>query len=99
MFGRKAILPIDVNIDEKEPDTMLMNQEEPAIAEVVDVMSEQHLKVLESVKQSMQQAQTIQKHAYYKKHASKHSFEIGEMVMKKTLEEESGLEASWTHLL
>eukprot|EP00731_Ephydatia_muelleri_P025782 Em0017g865a len=83
MFGRKAILPIDINIDEKEPDMMLMNQEEPAIAEVVDVMSEQRLKVLESVKQSIQQAQIKQKHAYDKKHASKHSFEVGEMVIKK----------------
>ncbi|KAL5493673.1 hypothetical protein EMCRGX_G014883 [Ephydatia muelleri] len=64
MFGRKAILPIDINIDEKEPDMMLMNQEEPAIAEVVDVMSEQRLKILESVKQSIQQAQIKQKHAY-----------------------------------
>ena len=83
MFGRKAILPIDINIDEKEPDMMLMNQEEPAIAEVVDVMSEQRLKILESVKQSIQQAQIKQKHAYDKKHASKHSFEVGEMVIKK----------------
>ena len=66
MFGRKAILPIDINIDEKEPDMMLMNQEEiePAIAEVIDVMSEQCLKVLESVKQSIQQAQIKQKHYY-----------------------------------
>ena len=58
-------------------DIMLMNQEEPAIAEVVDVMSEQHLKVLVSVKQSIQQAQIKQKHT------SKHSFEVGEMVIKK----------------
>ena len=79
MFGRNlAILPIDINIDEKEPDMMLMNQEEPAITEVIDVMSEQRLKVLESVKQSIQQAQIKQKHAYDKKHASKHSFEVGE---------------------
>ena len=83
MFGRKAILPIDINIDEKEPDMMLMNQEEPAIAEVIDVMNAQHLKVLESVKQSIQQAQIKQRQAYDKKHASKHSFEIGELVMKK----------------
>ena len=77
MLGRKAILPIDINIDEKEPDMMLMNQEEPAIAEFIDVMSEQCLKVLEFVKQSIQQAQIKQKQAYDKKHASKHSFEVG----------------------
>ena len=46
-------------------------------------MSEQCLTVLEPVKQSIQQAQIKQKHAYDKKHASKHSFEVGEMVMKK----------------
>ena len=80
MFGRKAILPIDINIDKKEPGMMLINQEEPAHAEVIDV---KRLKVLESVKQSMQQAQIKQKHAYDKKHASKHSFEVGEMVIKK----------------
>ena len=80
MFGRKAILPIDINIDKKEPGMMLMNQEEPTHAEVIDV---KRLKVLESVKQSMQQAQIKQKHAYDMKHASKHSFEVGEMVIKK----------------
>ena len=74
---RKAIRPIDIKIDEKEADMILMNQEEPVIAEVIDVMSEQCLKVLESVKQSIQQAQIKQKHAYDKKHASKHSFEVG----------------------
>ena len=62
---------------------MLMNQEEPAITEAVAAMSEQRLKVLESVKQSILQAQITQKHAYDKKHASKHSFEVGEMVIKK----------------
>ena len=83
MFGQRAILPIDINIDDKEPDMMLMNQEEPAIAEVIDAMGEQRLKVLESVKQSIQQAQIKQNQAYDKKHASKHSFEVGELVMKK----------------
>ena len=66
MFDWKAILPIDIKTDEKEPYMLLMHQEVPAIAEVIDVMSEQHLNVIVSVKQSIHHAQIKQKHAYDK---------------------------------
>lgn len=56
----------------------------------------QHLKVLQSVKQSIEQAQIKQKGTYDKKYASKHSFEVGS---SKTLEEESEPEGSWTHFM
>ena len=76
-FGRALSIHNFLLISTLVTDIMLMNQEEPAIAEVVDVMSEQRLKVLVSVKQSIQQAQIKQKHT------SKHSFEVGEMVIEK----------------
>ena len=80
MFGRKAVLPIDVEMDIASP---YINDEAEPLGSVTERLSEQRLKTLTMVKECIHQAQYKQKDAYDRKHAPSNSYVIGDLALKK----------------
>ena len=82
MFGCRAIMPVDIEIDKETPIT---NNEAKSGADI-ERLSEQRLETLTMAKMLIQKAQTKQKDVYDRKHSLPNSFSIGEFVLlKKTL--------------
>ena len=76
MFGRRAVLPIQLGIQDESLLTMALDDQ------VVEKHMECQKKVLESVKKNII-AQTKQKEQYDKKHANPEVFKLGSIVLKK----------------
>ena len=66
MFGRKAVLTIDVEMDIASP---YINDEAEPLGLVIERLSEQRLKTLTMVKECIHRAQKKQKDPYDRKHA------------------------------
>ena len=79
MFGRKAVLPIDVEMDIASP---YINDEAEPLGSVIERLSEQRLKTLTMVKECIHRAQKKQRDAYDRKHALSNSYVIGDLVLK-----------------
>ena len=77
MFGRKAVLPIDVEMDIASP---YINDEAEPLGSVIERLSEQRLKTLTMVKVCIHRAQKKQKYAYDRKHTLFNSYVIGDLV-------------------
>ena len=58
MFGRKAVLPMDVEMDIASP---YINDKSEQLGSVIERLSEQRLKTLTMVKECIHLAQTNQK--------------------------------------
>ena len=80
MFGRKAVLPIDVEMNIASP---YINDEAEPLGSVIERLSEQRLKTLTMVKECIHRAQKKQKDVYDRKHALSNSYVIGDLVFKK----------------
>ncbi|XP_019857055.1 PREDICTED: uncharacterized protein LOC109585419 [Amphimedon queenslandica] len=79
MFGRKAILPID--LQEGSTPSVPMNQDE--IAEAIEVMTNNRIDIFENVKENIAKAQNKQKKLYDMKHSNPCKFKIGASVLVK----------------
>ena len=79
MFGRRAIMPVDIEIDKETP---IINNEATSGVDI-ERLSEQRLKTLTMAKMLIQKAQKKQKDVYDRKHSLPNSFSIGEFVLKK----------------
>lgn len=83
MFGRKAILPIDIEVDDKQPENILAKFSEgddfEAIQTILNNRSENNKKAKENIKR----AQEKQKQIYDRKHAKPGAFTVGEKVLIK----------------
>ena len=89
MFGRRAILPIQLGTRDESLLTMALDDQ------VVEKNMECQKKVLESVKKNIIIAQTKQKEHYDKKHANPEVFKLGSIVLKKDFSRKSELEGKW----
>uniref|UniRef100_A0A1X7T8J4 Integrase catalytic domain-containing protein n=1 Tax=Amphimedon queenslandica TaxID=400682 RepID=A0A1X7T8J4_AMPQE len=79
MFGRKAILPID--LQEGSTPSVAMNQDE--IAEAIEVLTNNRIDIFENVKENIARAQNKQKKLYDMKHSNPCKFKIGASVLVK----------------
>ena len=70
MYGRRAVLPVDINIDEREAeDLLLVEEEDNAVNDAVEAMTKKRVELLDIAKCNILKAQKKQKEAYDKKHA------------------------------
>ena len=81
MFGRKATLPIDIDVEKPE----VLQSDSVIPTESVDVLTNIRITLLKEVKNNISQAQQKQKEAYDRKHANPSTFEVGATVLKRDL--------------
>ena len=83
MFGRKALLPIDIDSCEKDPKCLLDHLDEEANSEVVEYLTTVRLEKLNQAQENIKKAQIKQKEHYDKKYAHPNGFLVGDKVLKK----------------
>ena len=88
MFGWRAVLPIDLEIEKKDCKDVLGQQEQynPQANRSITAIerSTQHCQqLLEAAKANIKRQQEKQKELYDKKHASSNTFIVGQEVLKK----------------
>ena len=82
MFGRKATLPIDVELQKASPEEVCQKfytLDEPNTSAILS----EHAQRLETAKQNILVAQLKQKENYDQKHAKPERFQINQVVLKK----------------
>ena len=82
MFGRKATLPIDLNIDQRQPEDKVVVNLELSVSGLENFTAHQQ-EIIQQTKVNIQQAQQKQKEAYDRKHAHPDAFQVGAYVLKK----------------
>ena len=82
MFGRRAVLPIDLEVDDRDPDDILQQQHTYQVTDLEQITSHRQ-ELLEAAQANIKRAQDKQKDQYNKKHASPNAFVVGEKVLKK----------------
>lgn len=85
MFGRKAAIPIDIDMLKSEPDSRLQqylqsNQLSPA---TLDMLTDQRKQIIEQTKMNIKHAQEKQKQQYDRRRANPSLYTIGAKVLKK----------------
>lgn len=83
MFGRKAILPIDIDSCKKDSKLLLDHLDEEADSEAIQHITTVRLEKLNQAQENIKKAQRKQKEQYDKKHAQPNSFLVGDKVLKK----------------
>lgn len=82
MFCRRAILPIELNLQQDDPEKAAAECLQLDNLDVAQVQSE-HMVRLEKAKENIVAAQEKQKAVYDKKHAKPSRFTVGQLVLKK----------------
>ena len=83
MFGRKAILPIDIELDDTLPETLLSRYNEGDDHECIEAITKSRAEILKKAKDNINKAQAKQKYIYDRKHANPKAFTIGKKVLVK----------------
>ena len=84
MFGRKATLPIDLDMMKNTNDEETKNQDLHETQTMdVDRLTERRKELIEEAKLNIKEAQKKQKEAYDRKHARPEGFQVGMKVLKK----------------
>lgn len=81
MFGRKAYLPVEVNVEKASPEELLVKWQQSDSA-VVDTTARCQ-QVVEHAKRNIKKAQEKQKHYYDLKHAKPCIYDVGAKVLLK----------------
>ena len=86
MFGRKATLPIDLDMAKQTGDEKMRKQlqhgEELAVSEV-EWLTNKRQEIIKEAKCNIKKAQEKQKEIYNRKHARSENFRVGNKVLKK----------------
>lgn len=83
MFGRKALLPIDIDSCEKDPELLEDEFNKEVSSEALQHITTVRLEKLNQARVNIKKAQEKQKEQYDKKHAQPNTFLVGEKVLKK----------------
>ena len=83
MFGRKAILPIDLDVERPNAAKLLEDIEEANTGQSLEVLTSHRMEVLQEVKKNITLAQKKQKKQYDKKHSNAACYSVGAKVLKK----------------
>jgi hypothetical protein len=82
MFGRKAVIPVEIDFEPKSGSDMLEMYNESTRNDASDYHSNRHI-VLQNAKQNIQIAQQKQKEQYDRKHSIPCKYKVGDNVLKK----------------
>ena len=83
MFGRKAILPIDLDVERPNAAKLLEDIEETDTGQSLEVLTSHRMEVQQEVKKNITLAQKKQKKQYDKKHSNAACYSVGAKVLKK----------------
>ena len=83
MFGRKALVPIDIDCCEKDPELLKDEFNQEISSEAIQHITTVRLEKLNQARVNIKKAQEKQKEQYDKKHAQPNAFLVGEKVLKK----------------
>ena len=85
MYGRRAVLPIDIEMDEIRHTIIYKNCDvkESDTTSIMASLTEQRLEILQIAKENIQKAQKRQKSTYDRKHSSPNAFAVGQLVLRK----------------
>ena len=83
MFGRKALLPVDVVSRQTPPEVLLGRMAEEDDFQVIERITTDRLEKLGKAKEKIKKAQEKQKEQYDRKHAQPDAFLVGQKVLKK----------------
>ena len=84
MFGRKAVLPIEIDFEKREADELFHQYTTESIAaNHIQVLTDQRLQNLQLARKNITRAQEKQKEMYDRKHACPGSFVMEDLVLKK----------------
>ena len=85
MFGRKAILPVDLDVEEVDAADLVKEYEDDIheSATSLESLTTQRKNILQKVKSNILEAQTKYKNQYDRKHATPLKFKVGSMVLMK----------------
>ena len=105
MFGRKALLPIQLETNGDDPNKVLHEfQNAPALDEnsaLLEKLIEGRSTLIEEAKANIETAQEKQREHYNQKHANPEAFLVGSKVLikrfypKKTTRGQNGLQVAW----
>jgi hypothetical protein len=98
MFGRKAILPVDLAADKSNPDTILQkfNKEQELLPSHVMRAAEQLQEILLSAKTNIAAAQQRQKEQYDRKTFKPGTFDVAEEMLLCDFTCQKRKEEKWT---
>ena len=82
MFGRKATLPIDVELQKASPEEVCQKYHTLDEPNTTAILTE-HAQLLETAKKNILVAQQKQKENYDRKHAKPERFQVNQLVLKK----------------
>ena len=83
LFGRKAILPVEIEVAKEQPAQIVSEPEKDIDTEAVKHLSEKRIEILKSACDNIRNAQAKQKLIYDRKHACPNSYRVGDVVLKK----------------
>ena len=86
MFGRKAVIPIDLDVEKPNAAQLLQEREEASVDQpgtTIGELTSHRMKVLQQAKNNIAQAQKKQKEQYDWKHANPPCYSVGAKVLKK----------------
>ena len=87
MFGRKATLPIDIDMakDKVEDEVIKLTEEgeEELTVNDVETLTNRRKLIIEEAKANIRKAQEKQREDYNKKHSQPENFRVGKKVLKK----------------
>lgn len=83
MFGRKAILPIDIEMDNQTQDNLIAKFNEDDDSQAIHSIMKKRSDNFKRAKENIVRAQEKQKQYYDRKHAKPHAFVVGEKVLVK----------------
>ena len=88
MFGRKAVLPIDIEMRKNTAEDVLAlcHDDSDVLADNMDRLMENRRNLLEDAKANIKRAQERQKEQYDRKHAFSDAFQCGAKVLMKDLQ-------------
>ena len=83
MFGRKAILAIDIDIDNRDCNDLAAEFDEVEDDDAIQAITENRIIILQQAKANIERAQKKQKLLYDRKHGTAKGFIVGDKVLKK----------------
>ena len=88
MFGRRAVLPIDLEIEKRDPKDVLGQQEQynpegNVSITAIERITQHRQQLLQAAKTNIKKQQEKQKELYDRKHARLNAFVVGKKVLKK----------------
>ena len=83
MFGRRAILPIDIEVDSDCLEDMIARYSQDDDSQAIKTITNRQMENLKEAKENIKKAQAKQKEIYDKKYAKPNAFAVGEKVLMK----------------